>query len=147
MDIFKALIFEANKAFNTADHLAYVTYNIVKDTKVMVLITEHLFNALTKGMDALLHIEREYKRIPQYPDSFDIKLELFKKIIQRYGISKDYIDIIKEYKEMKIWLDNNPKKLKKDYNRFIHGWLKRSHKDMPVKEKSISEQWDEQLTM
>ena len=72
MDIFKNLIYEANKAFNTADHLAYVTYPLVNDTKVITLITEHLFNALEKGMDALLYIERLYKRIQQYSDSFEI---------------------------------------------------------------------------
>lgn len=108
MDIFQSLIFEANKSFNTADHLAYVTYNVVNDTKVMSLITEHLYTSLTKGMDALLHLEREYKRIPQYPDSFNIKLDLFKKVIQRYGISKDYIDIIKELKEIKEYKQKSP---------------------------------------
>lgn len=108
MDTFKTLIYEANKSFNTADHLAYVTYNIVKDTKVISLISEHLLTSLTKGMDALLYIEREYKRISQYPDSFEIKLELFKKIIKRYGISKDYIEIIKELKEIKEYKQKGP---------------------------------------
>lgn len=57
------------------------------------------------------------------------------------------IDIFREYKEMELWLDSNPKNRKKDYNRFIHGWLKRSHKDKPIKEKSAYEQMNEQLTM
>lgn len=100
MDNFKNLIFEANKSFNTADHLAYVTYNVVNDTKLISLIAEHLFTALTKGMDALLYIERQYKRIPIYPDSFEVKLDLFQKIISRYGINKDFIILIKELKEI-----------------------------------------------
>ncbi len=108
MDTFKTLIFEANKSFNTADHLAYVTYPVVNDTKVITLITEHLYASLIQGMDALLYIEREYKRIPQYSDSFEIKLELFKKIIKRYGISKDYIEIIKELKEIKEYKKKGP---------------------------------------
>ncbi len=108
MDIFKNLIYEANKAFNTADHLAYVTYPLVNDTKVITLITEHLFNALEKGMDALLYIERLYKRIQQYSDSFEIKLELFKKIISRYGINKEYVSIIKELKEINEYKQKTP---------------------------------------
>lgn len=100
MDNFKNLIFEANKSFNTADHLAYVTYPVVNDTKLISLIAEHLFTALTKGMDALLYIERQYKRIPIYPDSFEVKLDLFQKIISRYGINKDFIILIKELKEI-----------------------------------------------
>lgn len=108
MDIFNQLIYQANKAFNTADHLAYVTYPVVNDTKIITLITEHLFTALTKGMDALLYLERLYKRIPQYSDSFEIKLELFKKIISRYGINKDYIDTLKELKEIKELKQKGP---------------------------------------
>ena len=108
MDTFKNLIYEANKSFNTADHLAYITYPLVNDTKIISLITEHLFNALEKGMDALLYIERLYKRIPQYSNSFEIKLELFKKIISRYGINKEYINILKELKEIREYKQKGP---------------------------------------
>lgn len=108
MDTFKALIYEANKSFNTADHLAYVTYPVVNDTKIISLITEHLYLSLTKAMDALLYIEREYKRIPAYSDVFDIKLELFKRVIERYGISREYLTIIKELKEIREYKHKSP---------------------------------------
>jgi len=43
------------------------------------------------------------------------------------------IDIDIEYNKMKIWLDDNPKKRKTDYGRFILGWLNRVHKqDAPA---------------
>ena len=41
------------------------------------------------------------------------------------------IDLIKEYKKMKIWLDDNPSKRKtpKGYPRFISSWLSRSNEN------------------
>ena len=53
MERFRQLVKEANKAFETADHLTYMTYQIVKDIKLMIMITENLYNALEKGMDAV----------------------------------------------------------------------------------------------
>lgn len=108
MDNFKNLIFEATKSFNTADHLAYVTYPAVNDTKLISLVAEHLLTALTKGMDALLYIERQYKRIPLYPDSFEVKLDLFEKIISRYGINKEFIALMQDLKEIIDCKQNSP---------------------------------------
>lgn len=118
MDTFKTFIFKANKSFNTADHLAYVTYPVIKDNKVILLIADHLLTSLMHGMDALLYIEREYKRIPPYSDSFDIKLDLFKKIIERYGINKEIIGIIKEFKEIKEYKQTSPISFSKE-NKYI----------------------------
>ena len=43
------------------------------------------------------------------------------------------IDIDIEYNKMEIWLDDNPKKRKTDYGRFILGWLNRIKKpDAPA---------------
>ena len=46
-------------------------------------------------------------------------------------------DLIKEYKKMKIWLDDNPTKHKKNYNRFISNWLARVKEQNPKESDSV----------
>lgn len=94
------LIKEANKACQTADHLIYVTYPIINDKKLMVTITENLYIALTKAMEALLYYDVLFKRIRQYPDDFYIKLEIFKKSATKYNIERNYILLLKDIKEI-----------------------------------------------
>jgi biotin operon repressor len=53
---------------------------------------------------------------------------LFKdKMIQTYS----RLNVAKEIREMDGWLLANPRKRKKDYERFINGWLKRHNDDLP----------------
>lgn len=100
MDEFISLVKEANKAFEIADHLAFVTYPVINDTKLIILIAENLNNALTKTMDAFLCYDRLYKRIQFIPNDFASKFELFKtKSVKYYNIPKQDIEIIPEIKE------------------------------------------------
>lgn len=54
-------------------------------------------------------------------DYFSVPVSKHKEYSEIY---KD-IDIIKQYKKMKIWLDDNPTKRKKNYDRFVSNWLSR----------------------
>jgi len=95
------LVKEANRAFETADHLAYVTYPVINDNKLTISIAENLFQALTKGMDAILYYDRLYKRIMFLPQEFNSKLELFKQSsAKRYNISRETIQLLKDFSEI-----------------------------------------------
>ena len=63
MEQFHQMIQEANKYFTIADHLAYVTYPVVKEIKLTLTIAQNLYNAMTKVIDAIILYERFYKRI------------------------------------------------------------------------------------
>ncbi|MBI2107256.1 hypothetical protein HYT57_04705 [Candidatus Woesearchaeota archaeon] len=100
MEEFISLVKEANKAFETADHLAYVTYPIVNDIKLIALVAENLNTALTKTMEALLYYDKLYKRIQFIPNDFYSKFELFKtRSAKYYNLSHQNIEIILEIKE------------------------------------------------
>src|SRR3989344_1889151 len=100
MEEFISLVKEANKAFETADHLAYVTYPIVNDIKLIALVAENLNTALTKTMEAFLYYDRLYKRVQFIPNDFNSKFELFKTRSAKYhNLSKQNIEIISEIKE------------------------------------------------
>ena len=48
------LLNSENKIFKTSDHLAYVTYHLVKDNKLIIAITENLEEAMKKAIEAVL---------------------------------------------------------------------------------------------
>jgi hypothetical protein len=101
MERFLQLVKEANRAFETADHLAYVTYPLVNDNKLIISIAENLFKALTTGMEAILYYDRIYKRIMHIPPDFHGKLELFKQnSIPRYNISREIVHLLNELSEV-----------------------------------------------
>jgi hypothetical protein len=101
MEKFLQLVKESNRTFETADHLAYVTYPLVNDNKLILSIAENLFKALTTGMDAILYYDRLYKRIMHLPIDFNSKLEVFKEsCLPRYSIGREIIPIFNELAEI-----------------------------------------------
>lgn len=101
METFKRLVGEANKSLKTADHLTYVTFPLINDIKLMVTITENLNIALTKGMEAILHYDRLYKRIPAYADNFVAKFDMFKsRSAVRYNFPREDLLLINDVREI-----------------------------------------------
>lgn len=97
----KDLVIEANKAFETADHLAFVTYPVINDTKLFALVAEQLHRALISGMNALLEYDEMYKRIPPLPDEFENRFEIFKDhVAKRYGIEREIILLIRDINDI-----------------------------------------------
>ncbi len=90
-----ALLERANTSLKTADHLAYVTYPLLKDTKLVVAILENINTTLTLSIEAVIEYERLFKRIVATPPDFQSKLELFKTTCApRYNIGREHISLI-----------------------------------------------------
>ena len=101
MDRFHTLIADANKAMETADHLAYVTYPVVNDVKLLMVVVEHVHRALLNGMHALLHYDALYKRISPVPEDFKSQFLMFKaSTSRRYHIHPDELLLIQDIKEL-----------------------------------------------
>lgn len=102
------LLEKANKLFEVADHLTYVTYPMVKEPKLIFTITEHILNSCVSAMDALLYYEYTYKRIDSYQNNnFMEKINIFKyKVAPRYGIDRKHIFIMED---LKMILDRHKK--------------------------------------
>ncbi|HLD02157.1 MAG TPA: hypothetical protein VJC07_00455 [Candidatus Nanoarchaeia archaeon] len=91
METVRSLAREANQLFVTADHLAYVTYPLVNDTKLLVVVVDNLHKSLFKGMQALVRYDKIYKRIPPIGDDFYSVFEAFKtRTGPRYNFSRDF---------------------------------------------------------
>ncbi len=88
---FQNYVKDAEKAFQTADHLAYVTLPLLKEKKLLIPIIENIDKALSKSMHALFHHTHTTP-----PTHFDEQVTLLEKIIPTYKINKELILIIKE---------------------------------------------------
>ena len=99
MELYHKEILEANKLFRTADHMAYVTFPLVKDNKLIITVVENLVLALTKAMNSIVEYDKLFKRINLYGDSFEVKFDAFKtKCARRYGIERQHIVLIEDLK-------------------------------------------------
>lgn len=104
MEKFHQMVQEANKYFITADHLAYVTYPVVKEIRLTITIAQNLYNSINKIMDAVIYRERLYKRISPVPDEFESRVNILQNCLRRYNISQDYL---RTYRELKIILKSH----------------------------------------
>ena len=97
METFNKLVQQANTSFKTADHLAHVTYPLLNETKLIITIAENLRKCIEDGMEAVLYLDRLYKRIQQYPSDFLSKFYVFReRCAVRYKFEKDEIAMINE---------------------------------------------------
>ena len=96
MESFHQLISEAKRSYDTADHLAYVTYPMIKEPKLIITIITHINNALLAAMQALLEHERLYKRISYIPEDFMTRIHILRQsVFPRYKMY-DYSKLILE---------------------------------------------------
>jgi len=109
MDEIIQLVIRSNKHFNTADHLTYVTYPLIKDIKLLMNIIDNVYKAMLLGMDAVLGYDRLFKRISQFPDDFKTKIEIFKtSCAKRYNIQREHIVLIEDLRNMVEHRDKSP---------------------------------------
>ena len=80
---------EGVSSLKRASHMLHVTFPFVKDTKLFLGILENVDRSLKSCLDSFLLYERLYKKIGPYPDNFNVKLDLFRKIVKlRYGFDE-----------------------------------------------------------
>ena len=73
-------------------------------------------------MESSLRIANEfikfYKKIFSYPEDFNSRLQVFMKSMQRYGISQNFIDIIKDLNKIVNFHRSSPIEIVRD-NRYV----------------------------
>ncbi len=79
MENYHELLNKAKKEIDSSDHLLFVTYNIVKDSKFVFSVTNQLIDAVKYALEALLEFERKSKLIEPYPKQFNFMVDTFKK--------------------------------------------------------------------
>ena len=109
MEPFYKMLKESNTSFSTADHLTYVTYPLIKETKLSITIVENLYLSVNKAMDAIIYYDRLYKRINPVAENFSSRFDVFKtKCARRYNIDEKYIKLIKELRNIVVSHKDSP---------------------------------------
>jgi len=119
MEKFQLLRQESVKNYQVADHLLTVTYPLLKDTKLLLGVTDNMFSALNNAMSSVLYHERLFKLVPLFEDTFESKFNIFRyKCVPRYKINPEYIDLIQEIGEIITLHKRSPIEFKRK-DRFI----------------------------
>ncbi len=88
-------LYEAEGLLNSADHLVYVTFPVVKDAKLLLRVLENLNKCAVKAISTILKFEYLYKRVSLSSDSKKNLEVFFSKCAGRYGLGADDKDKIK----------------------------------------------------
>ncbi|MFH1026150.1 MAG: hypothetical protein V1764_05670 [Nitrospirota bacterium] len=100
MEKFQEARDKAKRNLQIADHMIYMTYNMVKDPKLLIVIMENIFLALTNAMSSVLYYEKFFKRIEPFPENFESKFAIFQQeCVKKYNIDKSYILLIRDVKD------------------------------------------------
>ncbi len=101
MKIYRKLLEQANIDFKNADHMVYVTYPVVNDPKLVIVIAEKLYNSVMDAITAILNYDYLYKRISYLPLNEEDKVRLFKEdSIKRYNLKREILILIQELKDI-----------------------------------------------
>ena len=109
MEEFQLLRETAKKKISLADHMLTMTYPLVHDTKLLLVVLENVFLAMTNAMGSVLHYERLFKRVPPFTDNFENKFILFKeKCVHKYNIDPKYTGLLREIKDIIVQHRKSP---------------------------------------
>lgn len=91
----------AKKEIEVADHLLYMTYPMIKETKFLLAITDHIIKSGRAALQALLEYERFYKRIEAYPHNFAMEISIYRqKLEQRYKFDPVFYRLLNKLLEV-----------------------------------------------
>ncbi len=91
----KREIIEAKRLLSIADHMAYITYPVLKENRLLIKILEQISSALDKTMKAILENEYYQKRIQKFDDP-KLNFDAFLGSATYYGLEPIHIKTIKQ---------------------------------------------------
>jgi len=104
MEEFEKNLQDAIKSLKIADHMTYITYQIVNEKRLLLKIFEEIYKTIINCIHSILNYESLYKRIRIYNDKKE-NLNTFIKISKNYSLTNEQIkkilEIIELYKNKK----------------------------------------------
>ncbi len=82
---------EAKRLIKAADHMIYVTYPVLKESRLLIKILEQIGQAINLALGLILEKEFKDKKIEGLPEKKNF-LEAFIKVSSKYGISMTQIN-------------------------------------------------------
>lgn len=129
MERVQRFIEEAKETFKSADHLACMTYPMIREPKLIYSIAEKLYLANSRIMDAILYHEYAQRTISVVPVEFETRFNLFRdELVKKRGISNEVIQMILDLHELVQANRNCPVAFAKDesYNFYCNNTTKKT---------------------
>jgi|SRR3989344_9269393 len=96
------LLNQAKKEIGLADHLLYVTFSMIKDTKFLLAISEHIHRAAFAALEALLEFERHYKRIEAFSRNHSVMISTYRQKLEHfYNLDPKFYSLLKKLNEIR----------------------------------------------
>ncbi len=95
MEKYEESLSKAIKDIETADHMIYVTYPLIKEKRLLLRILTEIYDGLLAVINSILQYEYYYKRISLYDNARD-NFNTFREISPAYSIKEDQISRIIE---------------------------------------------------
>lgn len=89
MEKFILSIDSASKTLQTADHMIYITFPLIKDNRILIKIFGEIYAAILGTINAVLQYDYAYKRIMLYNDAAANFKNFREKCAPRFGISQE----------------------------------------------------------
>ena len=109
MKIFQEHLETAESRIKVADHLLTQTYSMLKDPKLLLVVTEKLYQAQLETINAYLEYEKQYQRAKN-PEDILQKLSMFEKKAKKLS---EHALMIRETKQLLETRQQSPIEFKK----------------------------------
>ena len=114
MEKYEEIFKLAKKEIEVSDHLLYKTFSLIKDTKFLVAITEHVIKAASYALGTILEYEKYWKRIGPYPPNLGIQIKIYSdKIARKYKLDPKYVRLLNNLMEIKRYIKESPIRFKR----------------------------------
>ena len=100
MEKFQENLAQAIKNLQIADHMAYVTYPLVNDRRLLLKIFDEIYKSIIGCINAILNYEYLYKRIRLYKENDSNMQTFIHKCAKNYELTNEQIKKIKEILEL-----------------------------------------------
>ncbi|HLF54385.1 MAG TPA: hypothetical protein VI612_01560 [Candidatus Nanoarchaeia archaeon] len=113
-ELYLELLQQAKKQMHLADHMVYVTFPLVQETKFLLAILGHLTNATRCALRALLEYEFLYKRIEAYNKTITGEISIYKNHIEkRYNFDGKYFRLLQKLTDLEKFEKESPVRFKR----------------------------------
>ncbi len=109
MERFQEVRDRAKTLIRNADHMLTMTYPLIRDPKLLLVVAENVLNSCEAAITALLHYERFQRTLPPFHDSFETKLQLFKhNCMRKYSINAEGVRFVEEMRGLLLNHKSSP---------------------------------------
>lgn len=120
MDTFKNLVLESNKHYRLADHIANITYPLIKDSKLLLSMLDNIDKCVKYALDAFIYYEKINDRISVFPEDLPTKLHVFSKTAAiRHNVNGFQI-LVREINELLSKHKESPVEFIKDNKLYMY---------------------------